>query len=263
MLINGLDRNVSPSSSKTASQPMETHREPNSRRVMAGSNPYFRNRSTTQYYPGYRRPTNDSSHQVALKKAAGVTETNFVPRDSRHQLLIDQQQSVRGARPLGTFHRQHHGFKGPVYILDTQKSYVSLQNEVVGVERPNSVRSFSMYPSQPSWNANFPERNPQDVPRDTQYPSTSFGMSNHIRSHYDDRFSRPDGGIQTMSSRHSKHTSRRISWPENDFNRTNTVFVVGFPMGGTVGNWLEKLFSECGDITNVNVLHEKYCAFIT
>jgi len=66
-----------------------------------------------------------------------------------------------------------------------------------------------------------------------------------------------------MPREHFKHIARKISWPESDFNKVRTVYVTGFLVEASPGHYLEKLFSDCGEIINISVVYEKFCAFIT
>jgi hypothetical protein len=96
-----------------------------------------------------------------------------------------------------------------------------------------------------------------------QHANHTFIMSNDARFNHNGRFSSVDGGTRSMQREHLKHNARKISWPESDFNKVRTVYVTGFLMEASPGHYLDKLFSECGEIINISVVNEKFCAFIT
>jgi hypothetical protein len=206
---------------------------------------------------------NDSSHPVAQRNITAVTETHFIPPVGRHQFPGDRRQSIRIVRPSGSFQGHPLGFKDPVYVLDPQKPHGSPQNDIVGLDSSRRVQSIPTYPSQWLQNANFEGQNSRDVRGDLQNANTTYVVSNDARLHYDNRPSRPECGAPTTIPWHPKHTARKVSWQEKGSNRDNTVFVAGFLVESPARQWLEELFSVCGDIIHLHVLDLKPCAFIT
>lgn len=204
---------------------------------------------------------NDISHQVALRNVTPIAENQYVPPVGQHQYPIDRRQSIRGVRPSASFQSHPFGLKDPVYVLDPQKSQVSLHNEVVGGDDLSNVRSLPMYSSQWPPNATLLGRNSQEIRGNMQNANNSFTASNDARLHYDNKVSRLDSGAPAMPW-HAKHTARKVSWQDSDFNKGHAVYVAGFPMEDSTRDKLEELFSECGDIFHVKVLAEKSCAFI-
>jgi hypothetical protein len=242
---------------------MAMHWDPSGNRPRAGSNQPYRNRSTNQSYGGQRGSFHENPHQVALRNVPRISEHNYVPLDGYHQFTSDRRQSARGGRPLESIQRQPPVSKDPVYVLDPQKSLMSLHKEAFGVEGSNYIRPSPVYSSQRPQNVSFQGRNSLDRREDMPYANHAFIMSNDARFHHYGRLNPVDGGDRSMPREHFKHTARKISWPESDFNKVRTIYVTGFLVEASSGHYLEKLFSECGEIIDISVIDEKFYAFIT
>jgi hypothetical protein len=262
-LINELDYKISPRVSNNLSQPMAIHWEPSGDQARAGSDPPYRNRNTSQLVGGPWGLFTENPHQVTIRNVPRIAENHYVPLDGYHKFMTNRRQSARGGRPLGSFPRQPPVPKGPVYVLDPKKSLVTLHTEAFGVEGVNYTRTSPVYASQRTQNVSFQRRNSRGRREDMQYANHTFVMSNDARFHRDGRFNPVDSGAHSMPREHFKHTARKISWPESDFNKVRSVFVTGFLVETSAEHYLENLFSECGEITNVSVFDEKFYAFIT
>lgn len=242
---------------------MAMYWKPSGNQPRGGFNPLYRTRNTHQSYGGQRGSFHENPHQLALRNVPKIAENQCVALDGYHQCANDRRQSARGGRPLESIRRQPPVSKNPVYVLDPQKSLMSLHKEAFGVEGSNYIRKSPIYSSQRPQNVSFQRRNSQDRREDMQYANHKFLMSNDARFHHNGRINPVDGCAISMPKEHFKHIARKISWPESDFNNVRTVYVTGFPVEASSGHHLEKLFSECGEIINISVIDEKFCAFIT
>jgi hypothetical protein len=219
------------------------------------------NRNTSQSYGGHGGSFHETSHEAVPRNGPTFADNHYTPPDCYYQFTTDRRQSAGHSH--GSLQRQISLPKDPVYVLDSQKSLVSLHKEAFGVQGGNYTRRSPSYSSQRPQNINFQGRNPQDRREDLHYPNQTVIMSNDARFYYERRFGPVDGGARSMPRETFKHTSRKISWPESDFNKVRTVHVTGFPVEPSLGYYLEKLFSECGEVTTVSVADERSYAFIT
>ncbi len=200
---------------------------------------------------------------MALSNGLSIAESHYVPPEGYYNSTNDRRQSARGGHPHGPVQRQPSLSKDPVYVLDPQKSLMSLHKEAFGVQGRNYTRTSPVYPSQRPQSINFQGRNSQDRREEMQYFNNTIIMSNDARFHHDGRFNPINGSTRSIPRENFKHAARKISWPESDFNKVRTVYINGFPTEQSSRFYLEKLFSECGEIINVSVFDEKFFAFIT
>jgi hypothetical protein len=237
--------------------------EPSRNQTRADSNPPYRYRNTNHSYEEQRGSLYENPHKVALRNIPRIAENHYVPLDDYQQFANDRRQSARGGRPLESIQRQPSVPNDPVYVLNPHKSLMSLHKEAFGVDGSNYIRMSPIYSSKRPRNVGFQRRSSQDRRGDMQYANHTFIISNDARFRDNGIFHPLDGSARSIPREHFKHIARKISWPESDFNKVRTVYVTGFLVEASAGHYLEKLFSDCGEIINVNVVDEKFCAFIT
>jgi hypothetical protein len=242
---------------------MAMYWDPSDNQPRASSNLPYHSRNTNQSYGGQRGSFHENQHQLAQKNVLRITENHYIPLDGYHQFTNERRQSARGGRPLESTQRQPPVSKDPVYVLDPQKSLMSLHKEAFGVEGSNYIRTSPIYSSQRPQSISFQGRSSQDRRENMQYANHTFIISNDTKFCYNGRFNHVDGGARSMPREHFKHTARKISWPESDLNKVRSVYVTGFHVEASSRRYLEKLFSECGEIIDISVIDEKFCAFIT
>jgi hypothetical protein len=239
---------------------MALHLEPGESKTRAGSISQYRN---SKPYRIHGESFHKTPYPVAPKNGPNTVDNHYIPPDGYYQVTTDQRRGAHAGNSYEYLQRQPSFSKDPVYMLNPPKTLMSLHKEAFGVQSGNYARTSPSYSAQLSQNVSIHGGNSQDRREDLQSPNQIIIVSNDARLHCNGRFNSIDGGTRSKTRESFKQSSRKISWPESDFNKIRTVYVDGFPIEASSGYHLEKLFSECGEVTVVSVIDEKSYAFIT
>jgi hypothetical protein len=221
----------------------------------------YRNRNSSQSSAKLRGSANEKPyHQVSRKDSNIAGNLYFLPKSFPH-FNNDQSQNPHGNYSPAYVHKRYFTPKEPVYFLNPQKSLLNLHKEAFGVQG-GDFRISQVYPTQSLQNASLQVLQPYENREYAQYSNYTFPFSNDGRSHYDKRSFAFGGSARSIPQNYFKQSAHRNSWPDSNFNKVRDIVVVGFPIETSSENSLEKLFSECGEIISVNVVDEKFCAFI-
>lgn len=217
----------------------------------------------SQSYRTYRGSFHETSHPAAPRNCPDSAENHYVLPDGYDHFTTDRRQSTHAGHSHRSLRRQLSMSKDPVYMLNPQRSLMSLHKEAFGVQGGIFTRTSPGHSSQQPQSIKVRGRNSQGYQEELHYLNQRVMVSNDARSHYVGRLNPAQGNARLSPLEGFKPTSRKTSWPESEFSKVRTVFVTGFPIEAASTCYLERLFSECGEITTISVIEERFYAFIT